>query len=464
MGVLGWNKLRDNVMLVGTAVSHEYAGGFFEGDNDWSLTIKPAPGFEWIARSNDGGNVECEVRTPIDDEHSEEVQYGELMHQTVTAVGCWCEDVSHDHKTELHPLQLLLWDSGPVRGQRKRVKVMVFSDHSPRFMIIPPRPSPLHRDQSTHATFGINFPMAPHDDVAPIYSIASEKNMTDARNFTVVGGEGAFTLRGDILSGHGDGKGYYRGYLDLDYNTSREPSYIGLLKPASDTHYGYYGWETNAFFDILKARFAEGIPTTKLRSCVVNGTRLWSGEFDRNGRGAFAEWYMNWDQFLHKYDDLRHTMNLVDMETHVDNGQRFWTALWYDKTSDDGVAWGSLDSVLSTGNRWGVAPITLKTYVEGGTRHWIGVFRDTGINTNVVAGLDWAGVLALHSDPARAITHLEPYLEGGRRLWAAIFERRPNDVTLTWWSNQHLYRDEVQRLYDKFGLEVVDFAVCRGWE
>lgn len=464
MGVGGWDFLADNVELIGTVVDHNYSGGFFEGDDDWCIIIKPAAGFEWVAKSNDGGTVECEIRTPIDDSNSEEVQFGELMGQLVKAWGCWCEDVSHDHKTELHPLMLLIWDSGPTIDQRKRVKVMVFSDHSPPFMVIPPRPSPLHRDQPTHATFGIDLPVAPHDDVAPIFSIVSERDMTDSRSFTVVGGEGAFALRGDIFSGHGDGKGYYRGHIDLGYDTSREPSYIGLFRPGTDEHYGYYSWNPGQFFNILNTRFQESIPATKLRSYIVNGQRVWSGEFDSNGRSAYCEWYMSWDEFLQKYDELWSSMNLVDLETHVDDGQRFWTGLWYNKTADDGVAWGSLDDVLGLGQKWGMPPITLKTYVEGGLRHWFGIFRETGVPTEVRRSLSWADVLALHADPSRAIVHLEPFLENGLRQWAAIVEQRSNDVTLTWWSNWPLYRNEVQRLFDDYGLRVTDFAVCRGWE
>lgn len=97
MGVGGWDLLADNVTLVGTVVDHSYSGDWFTGDDDWSITIKPLPGFEWVAKSNEHGTVECEIRTPIDDENSQDVQFGELMGRVVTAVGCWCTDVSHNH-------------------------------------------------------------------------------------------------------------------------------------------------------------------------------------------------------------------------------------------------------------------------------------------------------------------------------------------------------------------------------
>ncbi|PDZ39793.1 hypothetical protein CN520_00575 [Bacillus cereus] len=232
-------------------------------------------------KSNDGGNVEYGIRIPIDDEHSEEVQFGELMGQIVTAVGCWCEDVSHNHKTEL---QLLILDSCPVMGQWKWVKVIVFSDHSPRFMIIPPRPSPSHRDQSTHATFNIKFLVTPDNDVTPVYSIVSEWNMTDWRNFNIVGGNGAFVLRDEIESGYGDGKGYYRAHIDLDYGTLLDTSYIGLFQPGSEEHWGDYSAYPAQFLDYLKGKSAENVIVTKVRTHVINGQRVWSEEFDRNGR------------------------------------------------------------------------------------------------------------------------------------------------------------------------------------
>jgi hypothetical protein len=104
MGIGGWDWLADNVQLIGTDVDQAYSGNWLEGDDDWSITIKPAPGFEWVAKSNSGGKVECEICTPIDDANSENVQFGELMGQLFKAWGTWCEDVSHDHKNGTPPL------------------------------------------------------------------------------------------------------------------------------------------------------------------------------------------------------------------------------------------------------------------------------------------------------------------------------------------------------------------------
>ena len=36
MGVLGWDKIADNVTLVGKVTGHEYNGGLLDGDNSSS--------------------------------------------------------------------------------------------------------------------------------------------------------------------------------------------------------------------------------------------------------------------------------------------------------------------------------------------------------------------------------------------------------------------------------------------
>lgn len=189
MGVQGWNKLADNVTLVGTVVDHWYNGGAWEGDSDWSLKILPDPeSYVWVAVNSAGGVnndtlVECEIRTIFDDEASEQNVFGPLLGRRVTAVGTWVEDVSHDYKTEIHPLMLLIAE-GDIFGYSKRVQVLVCSDHSPWVMLVPPRPAPPHAGQSVHATAYILFPPAPHDDVPPIMNIIFEKDRCDSRSFS----------------------------------------------------------------------------------------------------------------------------------------------------------------------------------------------------------------------------------------------------------------------------------------
>lgn len=464
MGVGGWDVIEWTKKLVGEAVEHDYQNNVVTGDNDWNLIVKPAPGYEHIAAGNEDGNVECEIRTAIDSNSTANAQFGELMHRTVTVWGVWTKDVSHDHKKEIHPLELLLCDFGYVSTFTKLAKVMVMSDHSPNFMIIPPRPHLPGAKANVHARFSFDFPPTPHDDCPPAWSYQSEKNLADGRSYWVTGDRGRFLLHGQVASGTGDNHGYYRAHLRLGCDTSREPSYIGLLRPGTMAEYYALGFDPGSFFSIVKGKFGEGLPLRRMRTYVRNGHRLWAGTFDQTNRGAYMQWYMSWNDFATRYRALQKSMNLVDVETHIDEGgARHWTAAWEEKTGDDGFVLGDIQTVARMQEKWSLPLVILKSYVDSGTRKWIGVFRETGVPTEVLVALSWNDLLNLHNDPNRAIAQIEPYMEGGRRLWAAIVQRRPNDVTLTWWPNVSQFGHEVQRLIDYYGLRLSDFAVCRGW-
>jgi hypothetical protein len=462
MGVLGWNVLADNKMLVGTVTDHGYEGDFWTGDKDWEFNIKPKAGFESVAEGNDNGLVQCEIRTAIDSQNSEAAQFGELVGREVTVWGTWVTDISHGNKKEIHPLMLLLATVGES-AMWKRVKIMVFSDHSPSFMVIPPRPSPPHRDQATHATFSLNFPLAPADDVLPIYSIVSEKNMSASRNFSIAGSGGDYNLNADINSGRGDNSGYYRGYVDLSYDTSHEPSYVGLFHSANTEHYGRFGWDTNSFFNEVVTRFNANTPLTNIRTYVVGGQREWAGTFENIGKPAYAQWYMSWDDFTNKYNELRSTMNLIDIETHVDDGIRYFTAVWHGKTNDDGWAIGDLNYVKLIAKQWDLPAVCLKTYLENGKRVWLAVFRQTGVPTEILFSLTWGQVLEIEQNDGKNIVHLEPYMDNGTRLWSMIVENAPRKTMLAWWQDKYLFAEKTQYYFDTWGLRLFDFCCPRGW-
>ena len=157
-------------------------------------------------------------------------------------------------------------------------------------------------------------------------------------------------------------------------------------------------------------------------------------------------------------------MNLIDVETHVDQGTRHWSAVWQAGTENEGFALGDRNYIIALAARWGMQPVNLKTFVESGQRYWFGVYRDTGIERETRYDLTWSGVRAAFHEPGRRILHLEPYMDFSARRWAAIIEHRKNDAVLTWWPNAWQFTKEVQRMMDQYGYRPYDFAVCRGWD
>src|SRR5260221_5533023 len=139
MGVSGWIELQDNTRLVGVATGDAYSGHDavfhpFE-DWDWSLFVQPAQGFENLATNragvqNDNGNIECEIQPPDGfwDDGTMHRYLDPLIGHTVTMVGTWVEDISHNNKTEIHPITSIL-DEQPG-DLEKLIQFFVFCDTS----------------------------------------------------------------------------------------------------------------------------------------------------------------------------------------------------------------------------------------------------------------------------------------------------------------------------------------------
>jgi hypothetical protein len=463
VGVGGWDVIEPFKMIRGKAVKCTFQGGLFDGDDDWSLFLEPSAGFEFISAGNDGGQIECEIRTPFDNENSLNAQFGEFLNREVRAGGAWVKDVSHDNKKELHPLFMVLCDFGFASGYSTHAKAMVMSDHSPPFMVIPPRPRVPYSRGNVSANFTFPFPPAPHDDTPPHWSQLSERNLTDSREYSVTGSRGSFTLHGHVESGSGDSRGYYRGHVSLGYDTSRAPAFVGLLRPAAGRESGVLGWDPSSFFPRVQDEFRHQQPVTRVRTHVQDGHPRWSALFMDSSSGARIDWNLTWEGFLQLYHQRLGAMNLVDLEGYLaPGGSRLWTATWYDGTAPDGVAWGSLDSVVATGRRWGLPMTTLKTWVHDGVRSWVGVFRAGAETVTLHQEVSWEDLVGFVESGSTNVVHIEPYVDDGVRRWAVLLGSGANDTTLTWWPTADLFGREVQRLVDR-GLSLYDFAVCRGW-
>src|SRR5260370_18509576 len=168
VGVRGWNELRDNVTLVGTATADNYSGH----DNwhnvwqdwDWSLFVRPALGFENLATNragvaNAGGLIECEIQPPdgYKDNGVMHHYFDPLLNRSVTMVGTWVEDKDHDSKTEIHPITSILCETNSAPGMLPTEKLFdffAFCDTSTPNFFDPVRPIvPPHSNELRTALF-----------------------------------------------------------------------------------------------------------------------------------------------------------------------------------------------------------------------------------------------------------------------------------------------------------------------
>src|SRR4051794_20903255 len=131
MGVFGWLPLNANVTFAATVVEPglSFSGGL-GGDGDWSLFVCPDDQ-KWMVNSHGHRNcdnwVECEVQPPGNfpeangmGEATERRFLQPFLNQRVTVGGTWCEDISHDSKPELPPLDFVLLDPSVTPGIARR--------------------------------------------------------------------------------------------------------------------------------------------------------------------------------------------------------------------------------------------------------------------------------------------------------------------------------------------------------
>jgi len=224
---LGWNELAPgNVTFTGTAVNEGYASGV-TGDDDWSLFVHPDDP-KWMVNSSGVRNrdnwVECEVQPPEhfaglngQSEATEERFLQPFLNKQVTVGGTWCEDLSHDDKTELHSLDFVLQDPPITAGIAKRAQFIVTSDGATRS---PMRPKlPPHVRSNRVRDFQLAFPPAPpgvSDADWYQWSFVEEVDACRTKSFSVVTNGGQRGLQCHVESGISDeNKGFYAATVEL---------------------------------------------------------------------------------------------------------------------------------------------------------------------------------------------------------------------------------------------------------
>jgi hypothetical protein len=207
MGFDGWNERQDNVQLIGVVTGDNYSnhnGPLSVDDWDWSIFVRPDPGFENLATNlggiqNDGGIIECEIQTPngLQDWASTHRYIDPLIGHTVTMVGTWVEDISHNSKTEIHPITSVLDEEwGNNQHTEKFITFMVFCD---TYDWQPFRPNRVpHSNELRVGHFRVQFPQPLAPEHTPAFNIWEENDHSLAKDFRVTSeGNGAF-LEGTV--------------------------------------------------------------------------------------------------------------------------------------------------------------------------------------------------------------------------------------------------------------------------
>jgi hypothetical protein len=469
MGVLGWNDLGDNVQLVGTVVNHFYSDQFLEGDGDWSLVIKPDPEFAHLAVNSSGavnpdqGNIECEVLSVLG-KSSEESVLGPLMGKKVSVWGHWVEDISHDHKTEIHPMSTLLLED-PVAGYSKRFQVLVQCDNS-GFNVVRPF-SPPDAKTAIDSTVWVQFPPVVDDDLSPTCKIINEHDLSNSKSFVIIGSGLQFLVKANVnVSPDDNNHMYYRGLVELGYDSSAEPTWVGVMIPDDRANFLLRDQDPNTFGGESQTMTDGGTPPHRVRTYVVNGQRLWAGIFLGSSAGNTFQWYRNWEDFMGLWAQFYPTMCLIDVVTFVENGERMWGGIWEDSFDGNGIFSSTDPEALKVQQTaWGMPLVNIKTYVDGGERVWFGIYRGNGTTTTFSYGLTFEqliGQVGQYSGQQKLIA-IETYVDSGQRRWASIWENTPSSSLLVWGYSDY-FGQTIQQNFEQYGFRLVSLAVSRGWE
>jgi hypothetical protein len=219
MGVFGWNVLSDRVVLVGTVTSHAFSGGI-TGDGDWTFLVDPDIGCKHLlvnsaGKTNEDGQIECEVE-PTDSvgaESFEQTCFASLVSRKVNMEGPWVEDLSHDDKTEIHPIFSIMspiaLPPGPIRW---RWEVFAFSDDSE---IIPP---PFTSESiAAHFEIHIGSPQ-PGPENKPYFEFISETNLAACVSMKFADTSQGYVLLLDVISGIAPAQGFYHAIFDVGFS------------------------------------------------------------------------------------------------------------------------------------------------------------------------------------------------------------------------------------------------------
>ena len=203
---------------------------------------------------------------------------------------------------------------------------------------------------------------------------------------------------------------------------------------------------------------------------VENGKRRWAG-IARSGTWANSFWVStSRSAFEAKAQQLFDAdgRRLIHVHTYVEGGTRYWMGIaragtWSSSfwISNSRAAFEAKAQDLFDKN--GRRLTFVHTYVEGGVRYWIGIAQGGSWANSFCVSEGFSAfnqkAQQLFDDNGRRLVHVHTYVDGNKRYWAGI--ARSGDWANSFWlsSNVDSFNYTAQDLFDNDGrrLMVVEF-------
>ena len=435
----GWKPLQDNVSLQGIVSGHSY-----NLDGDWQINVQPLDGFTNLltnsrGRTNSSGVIECEIE-PTDkfgSKRNELKDFGSLVGKKVTVTGAWVEDEQHDNRTEIHPITSILVDPDQP-GRTKEIEFFTFSDDSANFPFRVP-----FSGKNRLGSFSVPFPLATEEGFIPKYNVVSELNRAKSTNFEIVSYGSQYYLQGNVESGTAPNKGFYHGFIDLDFEAPslEQRRYNGIWAPASDGRPIVWGYTLEDFQKVNGTYYSQGYKLTEQQSYDIGGgERRYDGIWTPASDGRPVVWGYTLEDFQ-KVNGTYYSQGykLTEQQSYdIGGGERRYDGIWTPASDGRPVVWGytfeDFQKVNGTYYSQGYKLTEQQSYdIGGGERRYDGIWTPASDGRPVVWGYtfeDFQKANGTYYSQGYKLTEQQSYdIGGGERrydgIWTPASDGRP---------------------------------------
>jgi len=217
---------------------------------------------------------------------------------------------------------------------------------------------------------------------------------------------------------HGDG---VKGHPDQKYYGVDNAMYLAQQKPG----WAVYNNDTYGWF----ARYVGMYEPT------------FSAVFMPKGGAGTGGFYLDltWESLAERWKSLGEHQYLADVETYVRNGQRRYTAVWRVGPGNGALWAGPWPEFAKKWTEWKDVQdlIDIEVYRSGGTWMYLGAFRHkqgTAGDGGLLAGLSWQQLTDKRKEFAGKayLADVETYVDGGSRKFVGVWRAGQGNGALYW--------------------------------
>lgn len=200
------------------------------------------------------------------------------------------------------------------------------------------------------------------------------------------------------------------------------------------------------------------------------GKRYFSGVWEGGSDGyALTPAGLDWAAFNKFWSNNAKTLRLTDIETYTEGSKRYFLGVFRQGTdgyalTPAGLNWAAFNKFWSDNSKT-LRLIDIETYTEGSKRYFLGVFRQ-GSDGYVLSpyGMDWSQFSKYWEDRAKdnlRLIDIESYVEGGKRIFLGVW-RQGSDAYALWHGTDWQSLTSKWAEYNGSNMQLIDLETYDG--